>query len=266
MSALSASRIAVSETPGRHLVMLHGIYGRGRNWQAIARAVVDTRREYACWLIDLPHHGDSEGGAHGDTVRGLASDLDDWLRGEGLSATAVLGHSFGGKVALAFATRRREQPLQVWLIDSTPDAREPSGSAWNMLRVVRGLPERFATREDAVAGLVRGGFALPVARWMSTNLTRDGDGFAWSLDFDAMERLLRDFFSTDLWAVVENPAPQHDVHILRASESSVISGEAAARIKAAPSGRVHMHERPGGHWIHVESPAAVSALLIEYLP
>jgi esterase len=266
MPSLAATRVAVADAPSRHLVMLHGVYGRGRNWQAIARAVASERPEYACWLVDLPHHGGSGPGSHGDTVHGLAHDLDDWLTEEGVTPNGVLGHSFGGKVALAIAARRREQPLQVWVIDSTPDTSEPSGGAWNMLRVVRALPDRFAARDDAVAGIVRGGFAAPVAQWMATNLVAEGDGFVWRLDFDVMERLLRDFFGTELWSAIEDSAPGHDVHVVRASESTVISPGAAMRLAAAPGGRVHLHERQGGHWIHAESPQVVTALLVEHLP
>jgi pimeloyl-ACP methyl ester carboxylesterase len=82
---LSNSRVVASGRPARHLVLLHGIYGRGRNWQTIARALTDARPEYASWLVDLPHHGDSGPGAHGDTVEGLAADLDDWLAAERLT-------------------------------------------------------------------------------------------------------------------------------------------------------------------------------------
>jgi pimeloyl-ACP methyl ester carboxylesterase len=135
-----------------------------------------------------------------------------------------------------------------------------------MLAVVRALPDRFATRQEAAAGIMRAGYSAPVAQWMTTNLARDGEMFVWRLDFDAMERLLRDFFATDLWPVVEEAAPAHDIHILKASASSVISPEAVARIGAAGKASVHLHEREGGHWIHAESPELVTALLAEHLP
>lgn len=244
--------------------MLHGIYGRGRNWQSIARALVAARTDYACWLVDLPYHGDSGPGAHGETIAGLAADVRDWLHSAGIEPTAVLGHSYGGKVALAMADGARAHPLQVWLIDSTPEKKEPSGSAWGMLSLVRRLPMRFATRDAAVAALVDGGYNIGVAQWMATNLVRDGDGFTWRLDFDVMERLLRDFFTTDLWEIVEHPEP-HELHFVKASESSAISEQAVRRLEAAGD-RVHVHHRAGGHWIHAESPDVVTALLVQFLP
>ena len=117
-----------------------------------------------------------------------------------ITPAGVLGHSYGGKVALALAAHAQERPLQVWVIDSTPEVKAPSGSAWDMLRVVRSLPDRFASREEAQRALMANGYDLPVAQWMGTNLVRDGEAFRWQLDFDVMERLLLDFFRTDMWA------------------------------------------------------------------
>ena len=265
--ALAATRIATDDNARRALVMLHGIYGRGRNWQTIARGVVAARPEYACWLLDLPYHGESPGGRHGDTVTGLAHDVRDWMRDAAVSPDAILGHSYGGKVALAVAGALRDRALQVWVIDSTPETREPSGSAWGMLGVIGGLPARFGSRDEAIQAIVDAGYPLGVAQWMATNLARDEQGgLAWRLDFDAMERLLRDFFNTDLWHVLESPAPRHDIHVLKASESSAISDSAVKRLEALAGDGVQLHHRQGGHWIHAESPQAVTELLVTLLP
>ena len=264
--ALGATRVAVGDLQSKSLILMHGIYGRGRNLQAVARGVTAARPEYACWLVDLPHHGESAPGAHGDTVAGLAEDVLEWLRSSEITPTALLGHSYGGKVALAMMGALAAQPLQAWIIDSTPEIKPPSGSAWNMLGVIRRLPPQFSTREAAVAAIVDAGFPLGVAQWMGTNLVRSDGHFVWRLDFDAMERLLHDFFRTDLWPIVESLPPGHEVHFLKASESSAISDAAVARLESNASGRVFLHHRTGGHWIHAESPATVTELLVEHLP
>ena len=111
---LAVTRLAAGEITSLDLVMLHGIYGRGRNWQAVARAVVAARPDVACWLVDLPHHGASGPGRHGDTVHGLAQDVLDWAGVAGVKPRVVLGHSYGGKVALAMAARLpRDTPPSV---------------------------------------------------------------------------------------------------------------------------------------------------------
>ena len=130
----------------------------------------------------------------------------------------------------------------------------------------------FRSRQAAIAGIEAGGFSTGVAQWMSTNLVHDTEGFRWRLDFDVMERLLHEFFQTSLWDVLDPGAPGHDIHVLKATESSVISPDVVARLTElqdhprADAARVHLHQREGGHWIHAESPEAVVDLLAEWLP
>lgn len=256
----------VGDTSATHtLVMLHGIYGRGRNWQAIAKSLSAARPEYACLLVDLPHHGDSGAGVHDDTVQGMAADVIAWLDAHGIAPDAVLGHSLGGKVALAMAGAWPDRALQVWVIDSTPETREPSGSAWDMLAAIRRLPPRFASRDELTSALTAEGWSTGVAQWMATNLVREGDAFVWKLDFDVMEQLLHSFFSTDLWAVVEQPPSNHTIHFIKASQSSAMSDAAVRRAESTPRDRVRVHHLQGGHWIHAESPEAIVGLLTREL-
>ncbi|ODS59143.1 MAG: hypothetical protein ABS36_03125 [Acidobacteria bacterium SCN 69-37] len=264
MASLGSLRIG-SPHASRHLLMLHGIYGWGRNWAAIARRLAAARPDYACVLLDLPHHGESGPGAHGDTVRGQADDVAAWVEAEGLTIDAVLGHSFGGKVALALADRWRDRELRVWIVDSTPGTRDPSGSAWSLLHIVRELPTAFPSREAFVTTLTNRGWATGIAQWMATNLERRGETFAWRLDFDVMERLMRDFYATDLWTVIEPPAPGHTFHFIKASDSAVMSDDAVRRVEAAATGRVVLHHLDGSHWIHAEKPDEVAALLAQDL-
>jgi pimeloyl-ACP methyl ester carboxylesterase len=259
-------------SPRHTLVLLHGIYGKGRNWAAIARGLIAARPDWAAALVDLRLHGASPAFTPPHTVAACAADVAALLdAGPGWPAPAgaVVGHSFGGKVALALLADGPPPHLgQVWVMDSTPAPGEPDGTAWRMLDLVRGLPQHVATRAEAVDGLVAGGIGADVAAWMASNLRRDGDGLAWALDWDAMEALLRDFFVRDLWPVVEAPPPGIDVHIVKATQSSRLSEDACARIEAAgrATGRVHLHRVEGGHWIHADNPEAITALLADALP
>jgi pimeloyl-ACP methyl ester carboxylesterase len=267
-----AKHVGADATGTRQLLMLHGIYGRGRNWLAVARALVERRPDWRCWLADMRHHGDAHRGPAAGSLDALAADIEAWGAEQGVVPDAVLGHSFGGKVALAYAARQSARPLQTWVIDSTPDAKAPSGSAWDMLGIVRNLPATFRSRQEAIAGIEAGGFSTEVAQWMSTNLVHETESFRWRLDFDVMEQLLHEFFRTSLWDVIDPGAPGHDIHVLKATLSSVISAETVARLsqlQAHPDparARVHLHHREGGHWIHAESPEVVIDLLAEHLP
>lgn len=266
---LSHSRVANEQAePKQWLVMLHGIYGKGRNWGSIARRLVEERPEWGVLLVDLRLHGDSQGFAGPHTVQAAAADVDALLRHLELDTGAILGHSFGGKVALAYAQAHTGALRQVWVMDSTPAVREPEGSAWGMIEAVRSLPATFASRREAVEGLQRHGYPTGVGQWMAMNLEPHDGRYRWALDLDAVEEMLRDFFRLDLWPAVENPPGEVAIHFVKATRSSTLDEETAARVEAAGkvNGRVALHRVEGGHWINTDNPDAVVNLLTAHLP
>ena len=265
---LSHSLVASNRrAPEKHLVTLHGAFGAGRNWGAIARRLVRARPEWGVVLADLRLHGDSQGFSPPHTLDAAAADVDGLGRTLGFPLDAVLGHSLGGKVALLYAARHAAGLRQVWVVDSSPAAGPPSGDAWQMLRAVRSLPSEFASRQDAIEGLGRFGFAPDVAQWMTTNLERADGRYRWRLDFDALEELLRDFFQTDLWSAVTRPPEGVTLHFVKASQSDALSLDALERLeRIAEHHGIFVHTVPGGHWIHADNPDAIVDLLTRHLP
>jgi esterase len=260
--------VAEGSEPDRWLLVLHGIYGSGRNWGTIARQLVDARPEWGALLVDLRMHGGSRGFEPPHTLAAAAADVDDLVERLDFHAAAVLGHSFGGKVALVYAGHHADGLRQVWVVDSTLEVREPSGSAWRMIEAVRSLPPEFASRAEAVAGLERQGYPQAIGQWMAMNLEREDGTFRWRLDFDGVEQMLRDYFVTDVWPVVESPPEGVEIHVVKATESDAVDEDSAARIEraGAENGRAFLHRLEGGHWINTDNPDAVLAMLVEGLP
>ena len=266
---LSHTRITSGESePAQWLLVLHGIFGTGRNWATIARRLVQERPEWGVLLADLRLHGASEGFEPPHTLTTVAADVAALLDHLGLRVSAILGHSFGGKVALVFARAHAQGLRQVWVVDSTLQVRDPSGSAWRLIEVVRTLPDRFPSREALAEGIAPHGFSAGLAGWLGMNLERDGNSFRWKLDWEGAEEMLRDYFRNDVWDVVEQPPAGVEVHIVRAAESDSLSDADGERIQraAARSGSTVLHEVEGGHWINVDNPDVVVELLAQTLP
>jgi pimeloyl-ACP methyl ester carboxylesterase len=263
---LTASGVAPTQVE-RWLVFLHGILGRGNNWRGIARKLVAAHPAWGAALVDLRAHGDSRHlpppddlGTAADDVARLVASLPGPLGG-------ILGHSFGGKVALATLGRVRV-PL-LFVIDSLPGARPDHRGSEGTVKIARmlaELPERFASRDAFIAYVRERGVDPAVADWLATNLERREDGTArFALELPRIRALLDDYFATDLWPAIDPPPAETRAHLVIGGRSPVFLAEDRARAASLAQRhpdrvRVHVLER-ADHWVHVDDPAGLLGLL-----
>src|SRR5262245_59504578 len=116
----------IDGTSGQRLVIfLHGILGRGSNLRSIARQFIAARPDWTAWLVDLRGHGRSIKSGPGPSLEAAARDVANLTDRAKLPFGAIVGHSFGGKVALE-AARIGAMPTfgHVVVIDSAPGSRE----------------------------------------------------------------------------------------------------------------------------------------------
>ncbi|MBW3571045.1 MAG: alpha/beta hydrolase [Gemmatimonadetes bacterium] len=255
-------------TPARWLLVLHGIYGSGRNWGTIARRLVEERPEWGVLLVDLRNHGQSQGFAGPHTLENAAADLDRLVERMDFRAAAVMGHSFGGKVALVYADHHGDELRQVWVMDSTLAVHEPEGSAWRIIEAMRALPPEFPSRAEAVAAIQGAGYEQGLAQWLAINLEPVEGRYRWRIDWDVMEEMLRDYFRADLWETLVHPPADTEIHVVKATGSNALDDEAERRVEMAgtSNGRVFLHRLEGGHWINTDNPEGVIGLLRDHLP
>jgi pimeloyl-ACP methyl ester carboxylesterase len=90
---------------GEPLVLVHGLGGAAANWVELAPALARRRRVL---VPDLPGHGGSEPAPAAPNLAAYADRVALVMEGEGMLPAALVGHSFGGSVALRLAIRRPE--------------------------------------------------------------------------------------------------------------------------------------------------------------
>jgi esterase len=178
---------------------------------------------------------------------------------------AVLGHSFGGKVALAYHARQPELE-RVVLLDSAPGARPDrvgSADTLEVLELLERAPKEFARRDEFLAYVTGEGQSRAIADWLAMNLERTESGFRLRLDLASIRALLDDYFQRDLWPVIEGSSAKFDIVI--GGRSRVFNDEDRARLaelERNTDGRVRMHLLPNaGHWVHVDDPDGVAAAI-----
>lgn len=255
------------------MFVLHGVFGLGTNFRAVARALADARPDWGFVLVDLRGHGDSQGLPPPHDLEAAAADLDALAAGLGLPVRGVMGHSFGGKVALAFLARQRA-PLDVGVVlDSMPGTRPmlPGEQAVTVLGVLESLPESLPSRDAFKEALRARGFAPAIVDWLAMNVRRDPhdpERQRLRLDLPAIRALLADYYARDLWSVVASPDSAAALGVVVAGRSPVFDAAARAQLAqaATTNARLSIHEIPAaGHWLHVDAPretiGAVRAVL-----
>jgi len=241
----------------RSVWFLHGILGRGRNWRSFARRVVDTFGWRAV-LPDLRGHGEAPPRPGPHDLHACAADLAELAAHVG-PPEVLVGHSFGGKVALV-ALREAALPARAtWVLDSPPGAGRrgtigPSDPE-RVLAVLRTIPTPAPDREALRAPLRAAGVAEPVVQWLLTSARQDADGWRWVWDLDGVEEMLRSYVGEDLWPFLETT--DREIHLLRAGRSERWTDE---QHPLAP--HVTLEVMPDvGHWLHVEAPDRTFAML-----
>ncbi|MBC8083089.1 MAG: alpha/beta hydrolase [Hymenobacter sp.] len=103
-------------------VCLHYWAGAGREWQAVATLL---RPEYAVLAPDLGGFGDAPVTEGGYSVDAYASQVAGFIEAQQLAKYVLVGHSMGGKVALALAARQPAGLVGVALLSPSPPTPEP---------------------------------------------------------------------------------------------------------------------------------------------
>ncbi|HEU4537818.1 MAG TPA: alpha/beta hydrolase [Polyangiaceae bacterium] len=251
--------------PRRWVVFLHGILGSGANWRGFAKQVLAACPGWGAALVDLRMHGNSQGFAPPHTVRAAADDLAALaLPGP---VGAVVAHSFGGKVALAYAAKAPPGLERAWVLDASPSARPDARGSEGTMRVFSFLETMafpLPSRQAFLDAVVGAGFALPFAQWLAMNLRATDDGFRLRLDLAAVRAMLDDYLATDLWHVLEAPPGGVSFHLVLGGRSNAFSPEDRARAEALTRvGRVELTVLPeADHWVHVDDPAGLFAALV----
>jgi esterase len=160
----SSSPSILSDPP---LILLHGLLGQSKNFANLGSLLALSNPTRPVYALDLRNHGGNLGGAWGSDMSYeiMSSDVLDWMDFKGVSRATLIGHSMGGKVAMAAARseRGRERLEGLAVIDIAPVEYEPGdGSMWEVIeRVIEaceGLDlEQVATKVEANRKLKEGG-------------------------------------------------------------------------------------------------------------
>ncbi|GAY08368.1 alpha/beta fold hydrolase [Pseudonocardia sp. N23] len=260
-------------TPGAGptVVLLHGLASSSATWAA---ALPLLGRDAYVIAPDLLGHGESAKPRSGDYSLGAyAAGLRDLLVALGLDRATVVGHSFGGGVAMQFAYQFPEHTERLVLVASGglgPDvtfalrAATLPGAALVLRWVAAITPARVSDAVHRTAPFLPG---LPVA---------DIDGVSYALtsfaDHDARQAFVHTVRSTLSWSGQRLDGTDR-LYLLADVPVMFVAGGTDAVIPVAHTlaaheiltgSRLELFD-DSGHFPHSEHPARFAAALLDFV-
>ncbi|WP_299656702.1 alpha/beta fold hydrolase [uncultured Tateyamaria sp.] len=238
---------------GTPLLIAHGLYGSGRNWNVIAKRLSDTRRVIT---VDMRNHGQSFW-SDDHSYEALGADLAEIIHGLG-GPMDVVGHSMGGKAAMMLALDRPDAVRRLVIGDIAPVSY--GHSQMEFIDAMRAVDLSSVTRRsDANDQLAAQGVDPALCSFLTQSLEVAEQ--RWRLNLDAL--------ADNMPAILGFP----DVTTSFAGSTLFLSGGQSDYVTQAyrPVIRSLFPEArfvkiPGaGHWLHADNPRALEGTVRAYL-
>ncbi len=241
---------------GTHTVlMLHGFLGSGRNLQSLARRWSEREPRLRLVMPDLTGHGMSPPPRDPATIEQVGRDvfaLADTVGAD--EPLTIVGHSFGGRTALAMRLIDPSRIGHVVLLDITPNAlRGDVGGLDRVLEHVLAAPAQVGSREEMRTLFLGHGISPALTDWVLLNLMQDGDLLRWRFDRDKLKALHLESCKQDLWAAVE--APGVKTTLIYGKRSRFVAAADVDRFDAWGADVIAIED--AGHFLHVDAQPAL---------
>jgi pimeloyl-ACP methyl ester carboxylesterase len=246
---------------GDPLIILHGLYGSSDNWYSIGRALADN---YEVFMIDLRNHGNSpHSPEHNYTI--MCDDLVDFLARNQIDRAAFLGHSMGGKTALAFGLKNPDKVSRMIVVDISPFEYDLAHSKVAILHqgIMQGMqsiePEKIADRREADAMMKKFVSEATIRQFLLKNLKRDPKGrFYWALNLPVLARNMTGIFSGLIPRNGNGPLniSHFPLLFIRGEYSGYLNKKDEEAIRYLLPWAQIITIPKSGHWVHAEQPVA----------
>ncbi len=239
------------------LVLLHGLFGQARNFATVQRRLAERRHVLA---LDLRNHGASSH-ADGMAYVTLADDVAETLGRLGLGRTDVVGHSMGGKTAMALALTRPELVRRLIVVDIAPVAYRHANAA--LVRALRALPlDAPMTRGQADRALA-GAIPDAVIRGFLLQNFLSGERPGWRCGLAEIAAAIPQI---EGWGVAASARFNGETLLIRGGASDYVGETEAASFEVTfPQSKIET-VADAAHWVHADAPERFVSLVSEFLP
>ena len=255
-----------SSNSGGNALFLHGLLGNGKNIRALAKNVVQKKNTGSGLLLDLRGHGRSPSLEGPHTFDACVQDVHRTLDSHNAQPSLVMGHSWGGRIALQYVHSlledREDELPALWLLDTVPG--QAHDSVQEVLGAVFAMEEDGLTDRKSVATRLvqEHGLDTSIAQWLAASLKRGDskDLLKWGFDVDVVKDVLPQFENQNFHGMVRDILEEGGkVHLVRGGRNGAWEEkpeilEEVEDLKSygsSDSFQLHTLEN-AGHWVHVD--------------
>ena len=250
---------------GPRVAFLHGLFGQGRNWTQIAKAVAGPDGTGArCLLVDLPDHGRSAWSAefsYEAYAGAVAATLEAAAPGE---PWVLVGHSLGGKVAMVTTLTHPGLVRSLVVVDIAPKDYGDLDRFVHYIDAMRSLPlDELTGRADAEQRFAAVEPDAGVRGFLLQNLRRQGSQWSWQANLELFARDAArgaDSQIADFPDLGVGPYEGSVVWLVGGDSGYVRDSDTAAMRALFPRARPVVVNGVG-HWVHSEAPEVVTETL-----
>ena len=246
---------SIQSGEGPPVVLLHGLFGAARNFGAIQRAL---SQQFRVICLDMRNHGDSP---HGADMRypTQAADVRETLQSLGVSRPALIGHSMGGKAAMAMALQWPDAVARLLVSDIAPVAYEHGNTLFTA--AMKAIPLTPAlTRQQADTALAKVVSDATLRPFLLQNL-RFGASPKWRIGLHEIEAAIPDL---EGWINQSTVYPGPSVFVTGARSDYVLPEHRPLIRSLFPAARF-VAIKNAGHWIHADNPAGFLSVVEAFL-
>ena len=245
---------------GPDLIILHGLFGSGKNWRSFAKKL---SKDFRISLVDLRNHGRSPDSEEMDYVV-MLEDILLFLEQRTAGSVSVLGHSMGGKTAMQLALRHPQKIQNLIVGDISPVVYTHGDGHRNYLQALSNIPLTHGLTRTEIDKLLSKSIQESTIRsFLLTNLEIRAGQSSWKINLKALEKNLNELLDFPIDPMML-PFDGNTLFIAGKNSNYIQTQHQPILHRWFPNHRL-VRLKNCGHWIHIQQPEALMKTLKYFL-
>lgn len=241
---------------GKTIIILHGIMGCSDYWIPTAKRLDNT---YRVIIPDLPNHGNS---FHTNTLdyQSIAYHIEHFIDLHHIEQPIIIGHSWGGKIALNLAKKNNNNIEKIVVIDITSEA-QPDENIKKMIEIINQPLPVLKTLKQAHAHFCTMGIEPSVATMLTKGLKIQQQQLSWKWNTS----LLCTHYHQVLQPIKLQSHCSTPLLVIKGEKSNYVTPLGIKELQDTFDHLKLVSITNAGHWVHTDNFEDLITTIISFL-